>query len=339
MKKAIINSIFVGLVAVLGMGLATVNTYADESNDTESSEQKEAPKTSLTLMPVSRTLQISSASTYDGTLSVINNGSEEIKVEAYAAPYAFVYSQEENLYKLGFSTENKFTQISRWISIKDTDGNYVERPSFKIPAGETLNIDYKVTTPNSIPAGGQYAVIFVQTVSGDANASGIRTEASAGMVLYGHSTEGETIISANISDLEVGYGREAAGAQAASSNFYGSAKVKNDGNVDFFARGVLKVEPIIGFGSYETEGNDGTQSVIPESERVIEDEWTETPGFGLYKVTWTVTAGEETKTVDRLVFVNPLPFIIVMILLLTIIIALIIIGVRKRKERRSRLAV
>ena len=335
MKKTIINTIIASLVAVVGLGFYAINTYAEDGNN--NSDESSKPKTSLTLMPVSRTLQIASGSTYDGTLTVSNDGSEEVKVEVYAAPYSYVYSSEEDLYKLGFSTENKFTQISRWITIKDKDGNFVSRPSFTIPAGETLNVDYLVTTPSSIPAGGQYAVIFVQTVSGEVNSSGIRTEASAGMVLYGHSTEGETIVSSEISDMEIGQGKNS--SEGTNNHFYGKAKVMNNGNVDFFARGKLKVEPIIGFSSYETTGNESSPSVIPESERVVEDEWKETPDFGLYKVTWTVNAGDKSETIEKVIFlINPAA-VIITIIVLTIVVVSIIIGVRKRKERRSRLAV
>ena len=333
MKKVIIKTVVASLVAVLGFGFVGLNVYAEEES------APEAPKTSITLMPVSRTLQIASDSTYDGVMSVTNDGTDEMHIEVYASPYSYVYSESEDLYKLGFSNENNYTQISRWITIKDTDGNYVTRPGFTIPAGETLNVDYRITTPSSIPAGGQYAVIFAQTVSGDVNASGIRTEASAGMVVYGHSTEGQTIIGSEISDMTIGQGSTAADQAAKNNNFYGSAKVKNTGNVDFFAKGKLKVEPIIGFSSYETADNASSPSIIPESERVVQDEWKETPGFGLYKITWTVTAGENTETIERVVFLISPAAIIIAIIVLTIIIVSIIIGVRKRKERRSRLAI
>lgn len=329
MKRAAINTILASLVAILGLGFLVINTYADET---------EAPKASLTLSPVSRTLQIASNSTYDGNMSVTNDGDNEMQVEVYAAPYSYVYSESEDLYKLGFNNENNYTQIARWITIADTTGNYVARPVFTIPGGETLNIDYRIVTPSSIPAGGQYAVIFVQTMSGNVNASGIRTEASAGMVVYGHSTEGETIISAEISDVKIDQGLKAS-EQDDNNNFYGSAKVKNTGNVDFFAKGKLKVEPVIGFSSYETADNSASTSIIPESERVVQDEWKDAPSFGIYKITWTVTAGDQTESVERLVFlINPAVMIIT-IIVLTIIVTLVIIGVRKRKERKSRLAV
>lgn len=345
MKKVVINTILASLIAVLGFAAYTVNahdTYAEDGG--EETSANETPKTSLTLMPVSKTLTISSNSSYDGSLSVSNDGSDDIKVEVHASPYSYVHSDETDAYTLGFNNQNNFTQISRWITIKDAEGNYVQNPTFTIKKGETLNVDYKVTTPNNIPAGGQYAVIFVQTVSSGTNTSGIRTEASAGMVLYGHSSEGEAVVAAEIRDMTIGQGpvtsEGAAGENSDAKNgFYGSAKVKNTGNLDFFARGVLKVEPIIGFSSYETTDNSGVVSIIPESERVVSDGWEDAPGFGIYKVTWTVTAGEETETISQVLFVNLGLMIFIVIIVLTIVVVSIIIGVKKRKERKSRLAI
>ncbi len=334
--KKIINVCLAGLVAVLGFAFFSQSVYAEE--------EEEAPRTSLTLTPVSRTLILKSESTYDGTLKVTNDGTADIKVEVHASPYSYVYSSETDLYQLGFNQENSFTQISRWITIKDASGNYVENPTFSIPKGETLEIEYKITTPSNIPAGGQYAVIFVQTMSSSAG-SGIQAEASAGMIVYGHSTEGETNVSAEIRDMKLSLGGDTettteSNAETTKANtFKASAKVKNTGNVDFFAYGKLKVESIIGFGSYETSEDASAPSVIPESERVVEDEWTETPSFGIYKVMWTVTAGESTETIEQVFFLIPPMAIIIFIIVLTIIIVLIIMGLRKRKERRSRLAI
>ena len=334
MKRTILNTLMLSLVTVLSLGFFVTNSYAEGEG-----EQAEAstPGASISLTPVSKTLQISSNSTYDGELTVTNDGDEEIKIEVYSAPYSYVYSDEEDIYKLGFSNENSFTQITRWISIKDSNGKYVKNPTFVIPAHKSQKIAYQIKTPDNIPAGGQYAVIFAQTLTGNVSATGIRTEASAGMIIYGHSTEGEVVTTSEIRDLTIGHGLK--NETATKNTFYASGKVKNTGNVDFNAYGVLKVEPIIGFSSYETAQGTSIVSVIPESERVVEDEWAESPTFGLYKASWSITAVGNTETTERVILLMSPLAIIIAIILLTIIIVGIIIVVRKRKERRSRLAI
>lgn len=200
-----------------------------------------------------------------------------------------------------------------------------------------MEVHYKISTPSSIPAGGQYAVLFAHTLTATTSASGIRTEASPGLVVYGRSTEGESIISAEISDARIEEGT--VDANGVKSAFSGFAKVKNTGNVDFNAVGTLKITSVFGNTVYETPSNLGRASVIPEAELTVLDRWEETPVFGIFNITWTVKAGEEVETVERTVFVVSPLIIVGIIILLTIIVVWIIIMVKKRKERRSRLAV
>ena len=334
MKKLNALKLISALGLILGVVFCSPNLYADE----ETEEEPSAPQgASISITPVSKVFQLASGSEYDSSFKVNNMGDTDMKIEVYAAPYAYVYSDEEDAYKLGFSTENNYTQMSRWIRIKDTEGNYVKKPTFTIPPKEELEIFYRVTTPESIPAGGQYAVIFAHTLTSVVSANGIKTEASPGIVIYGRSTEGETIVKASISNMEIRQRDES--SEEAKNLFNGYAKIKNEGNVDFTATGVLKVEGFLSGAHYETPQNAGRVSVIPDAELTISDKWDETPDFGIFKVTWTVTAGEETETVEKTIVLIPVYMILIMIMLLTFAVVWIIMMARKRKERRSRLAV
>lgn len=324
--KKIISKLCVVVLAILVFGLSftpALGVYAEE-------EATQTMGTSISLEPVSKILQIASGQTYTQTFKVNNDGDGEMRIEVYAAPYSYVYSDEEDLYKLGFTNENNYTQISRWITFEDVNGNYVEKPTFLINPHESREIKFRITTPSSIPSGGQYAVIFAHTISSATSGSGIRTEASPGMIVYGRSTEGESIVESEFSELKI---------TEQDGKITGSAKVKNTGNVDFNAKGVLKVDPIIGFGSYETPANGGRISVIPEAELVLSNAWDETPGFGIFKATFTVSIGEKTETTEKIIVRMPLFAVVIIIILLTFLTIWIIITVRKRKERRSRLAV
>lgn len=331
MKRFIKGALILSLISLFGFGVLAANTYAEEENS-----EVDTSGTSISLEPSHKTFQISSNSVYEGSFKFKNDGDNELKIEVYVAPYSYVYSEEEDIYKLGFNNENNFTQITRWITIKDESGNYVEHPTFTVPGKESLEIEFRISTPNNIPAGGQYAVIFAQTVGGSVTTSGIRTEASAGMLVYGHSSEGEAVTSAEISNLSIKPGlRDKTNTN--QSGYYASAKVKNAGNIDFNAIGKLKVEPIIWGSSYEAP--QVVFSIIPESERIVEDEWKDIPAFGLYKVTWTVEAAGQTESIERIIFIMSPVFMIITIILLTFLIIWIIIRVRRRKERRARLAV
>lgn len=342
--------ILLGVISLLLLGglafLPTANLYAEDSSGVEVNEASSLGTENagsseagvqISLSPVSKVLQLSSNSVYDEEFTVNNDGSRELEVEVFAAPYSYVYSEDLDTYQLGFSNENHFTQISRWISFKDNDGNYAKTINTTIPPHGSTTISFRVTTPDNIPAGGQYAVVFARTTNGPIGSNGIKTEASPGLVIYGRSSEGEIIAKAEISSLNISQTKVEGNTIRDLIN--ATAKIKNDGNVDISAVGKLTIDGVLGGGHYETPSDRGRISVIPEAELVVSDSWEETPGFGLFKVTWTVTVGDHTETIEQFVVINILPAIIVAIIVLTIIIAGCIILIKKRKERRSRLSV
>ncbi len=336
-KKLLAGLIVVALAlcpAFLSTGWASAEEESKEQEST--SETEDANATNISLTPVSKILQIASGSVYDNKFTINNDGARDLEVEVFAAPYSYIYSEENDSYQLGFNNQNNFTQLSRWVTFKGADGNYAKTINLTLAPKTSKDIEYRITTPDSIPAGGQYAVIFARTTNGVASANGIKTEASPGMVVYGRSTEGETITSAEISNLTIE--QTIQDGDKVKNNINASAKVKNTGNVDFMANGKLVVDGVIGWGHYETETG-GRIAVIPETELVVSDEWKETPGFGIFKVTWTVEAAGQTEVTEKIIVINVVPVAIIIIILLTIIIVWCIMRGRKRKERRSRLSV
>ncbi len=335
MKRKLLGVLlFSALLLLGGMSLFSCSVFAEESPKDDSNAGSPSG-TSISLMPVSKILQIASNSTYEDVMTVTNDGDAPIKIEVYAAPYSYIYSESEDAYKLGFNTDNNFTQIARWITFKDSSGEWVKKTTFEIAPNDSLEVNYRISTPDNIPGGGQYAVIFAHTLTSSVGVNGIRTEASPGMVVYGRSSEGEIKVSPVISDLKI----ESETTKDAKQGFQATAKVKNDGNVDFNAIGVLKVQGLFGDTVYETSGSNGKISVIPEAELTVSDTWTDLPFFGIYRATWTVTVGEDSETVEKVLFINFVWFLILSIILLTIFVVWSIIRVRRRKERRSRLAV
>ena len=336
MKQTIRRLITMSAAAVLGLlGMVMFQNievaYAEEND--EAAELTKAA-TSISISPVSKILQLQPNTVYEDSFKVTNNGDDDMPFEVYASPYSYTYSEETNAYQLGFTRENNYTQITRWITFKGTDGQYVTNPKFTAKPGESVEVEYRISTPESIPAGGQYAVLFAHTLSSTTTSGGIKTEASPGLVVYGRAN-GETITAAEITDIQLH--QSMLDSEGNTKNIINaSGKAKNTGNVDFTASGKLRVEGVFGRTYYETPSNEARVSVIPDTELIVTDEWEETPYFGLFKATWTVTAAAESETVSRMILILPAPIIVVIILLLTIIIVWIIIMVRKRKERRSR---
>lgn len=330
--RSLIRKISVFLLAmVVGVIFVSGTTYADD--------EETSVGTSISISPVSKTLRISSNTVYEDSFKVTNNGNSPMKFEVHTTPYSYTYSEATDSYQLGFSNENIYTQISRWITFLASDGAYVAKTTFTAEPNSSVEVHYRISTPDNIPGGGQYAVIFAHTLSDDTNSSGIRTEASPGLVIYGRS-DGETNVASEISGLAISQSLTVEGSEKNVIN--GVGKVKNTGNVDFMASGRLKVTGIFGNVYYETETTSARSrvSVIPESELSVSDSWDETPYFGMFNVEWTVRAGSNgSETITKFVLIMPPAVIITAILLLTIIIIWIIIVIRKRKERRSKFMV
>ena len=334
MKKLQKISVLVVAMAFSMVFCCNGAVFADGEEDTSDDS---ADGMSISISPVNKVLSLEADHVYEDSFKVTNNSKKEMPFEVYASPYSYTYSEEDSEYKLGFSSENNYTQITRWITFKDADGNYVKTAQFQAEPESSVEVEYRIETPSSIPAGGQYAVLFAHTLSGEVNASGIKTEASPGLVVYGRGV-GETLTAGSVSDSVL---NQTLTVNDETLNLINaSAKVKNEGNVDFMAQGTLKVEGIFGRAYYETPVNKARISVIPETELVVSDVWEETPYFGLFKATWTVTAaGQTEEPITKMILILPPPVLIFVILLLTIIIIWTIIVIRKRKERRSRFTV
>lgn len=331
--KKIVSKISV-LVVVLFVALLFSGSkvaLADENTD----EILKAA-TSISISPVSKILQLEANTIYEDSFKVTNNGDTDMEFEVYASPYSYTYSESDDEYKLGFSQENKYTQITRWVTFKGPDGQYSKNPKFVAKPGSSVEVEYRFSTPESIPAGGQYAVLFAHTLSGATTSGGIKTEASPGLVVYGRAN-GDTKTEATITSINLSQTLKE--GEETKNIINASSKVKNTGNVDFTAVGKLTVQGIFGRTYYETPSNEARVSVIPDTELAVSDTWKDTPYFGLFKATWTVAAAGETETISQMILIMPAPIIIIAILLLTIIIVWIIIMVRKRKERRSRFAI
>lgn len=288
-------------------------------------------KTNISISPASRAVVLESSKVYEDTLSVTNNGDDDMKFEVHASPYSYTRVDENSAFQLGFEKETAYTQITRWITFQNTDGAFVENAQYVATPHSTVDVVYRITAPESVPTGGQYAVIFAHVLSPESENGGIRTEASPGMIIYGRSV-GKTLSSAVIKDLSVKQSVTVDGATKGLIN--GSALVANTGNIDFVASGALEVTGLFGDSCYKTGSDRGLKSIIPETELAVSDTWDDTPYFGIFNVTWTVTAAGETSTITSVIFIIP-PFVIVItILLLTILTICVIMVIRKRKERQ-----
>lgn len=285
----------------------------------------EKPAISLQISPVSNRIFMTHGESKTYTMNVNNIGSDEFSFRVYAAPYTVA---NEN-YDINFSNETKRTQITRWITFKTEAGDYAKEATFKVAPNERVTVEYKVDVPEDVPAGGQYATVFAETIPNkDANSTGIRTVSRVGLIIYGR-TDGATKDSAKVENTEIQ-------AFMTSGDINVRSHVINDGNTDFQASVKLTVKGLFGKElSTQTKGFD----VLPDTARNIAVNWEDTPVMGIFHVTAEIKALDQTETISKIVLVLPVFIIVIMAILLTILIVWIILLIKKRRSQRSRLLV
>lgn len=317
MKKSIF------ILALFAMTMIAAPAYAVECKEGAGG---------ISLSPASEDFSFEAGDVHESTIKIKNmNASDTSNLKVYAAPY----SVDENSTK-DFTTNKPRTQISRWIEFEGPDGEYAQEAIFEVGPCDERTVNYRVVVPDSIPDGGQYAVIFVEN-AGSGSDAGIKTVSRAGMLVYGRASGGETIEQAEILDIRVGTSDEAKdkdGQPLGKTVVSVGGEVKNTGNVDIAVTGDFKVTNVFGQELYH---NTAYTSVLPDATMKITDDWADTSMIGLFMVTYSLSApGVETREVTQLVFICPLPVLIVMVLFLIVVIVGIVSIRKKRRERKAR---
>lgn len=323
MAKNFVKLVPALVVAFLcALGVTVSPTFAEEPAET--------PAIWLQISPVSNRITLNPGEIIEDEFTVENIGTDAFDYKVYATPYYATSTAENNYgYDLNFSVENNYTQIARWVKFADVNGNYAENVTFHVNPGEKQTIKYRVEVPNDIPAGGQYATLFAESIDNSPQEStGIKTVSRVGLVLYANAN-GETRQEASISDYD--FTKFLLGGKLKAS-----AKVTNNGNTDFSASYKYTVKTLFGKTLLEKEES---YFLLPETTRAINFEWGETPFMGIFQVTYKVSALGTTEEHSSVVLVLPIFMMIIALVLLTIIIIWIIILIRKRNERKSRLLV
>ena len=332
MKKLFAGALAFGLVLASVVSLTGLATTASVYAESAEGGQRNA----LQVTPSGARLTFGPGEVLEGhaehcprgddgcSLTVTNIGTGPIHFRVYISPY--VVSGEAN--ELSFSEENatSYTQLSRWVEIQNEDGEWGKEAVFYAEPNEGKTVQYRITTPEDMPGGSQYAVIWAQIMS-DGESEGIETVGQIGAVLTGRSTE-NIVETAEISDYDFQ-------KFAFNGPLTAQATVKNTGNVDFAARYYYVAKTIFGKELY-SNGEDDFVAAYPGTTYHIEHVWEDTPFLGIFQVEWKIVAADAEETHSAVVIIMPIIVMIVMILLLTVIIIWIIIISRRRKELKAR---
>jgi len=315
------------VVAIITLMIASVITVPVHA------EACSSDKSGLSISPVNQPILLEPGSERNYTFEVQNIGEASATFKVYAQPYSMTGED----YTVNFSdTDNKFTQLARWITIKDTNGQYVEKATFQVEACSKTEVEYHVSVPDNAPNGGQYAVIFAEGMNA-ADGGGIKAVPRVGLVMYGHAT-GTTVRSYDLTDFAIKNGvdetlTDAAGNKITKSVIHASVKINNTGNVDLTANTTLTAKNVFGTVLYQ---GDSAAIVLPETSRKVTSVWEKTPLFGLFNVTYTVNIAGDIQNHTAMILIMPAFIVVIVLILVAATTFWIVMTVKKQHERKSR---
>lgn len=254
--------------------------------------------------------------TYDGVFKVQNTGAKEFEYAISITPY----SVSDDKYTLDSETETTYTQMKDWVTLSQNSGT--------LAPDSTEEIKYSIRVPSDAPAGGQYALINIRMAQSDDANSGAAITATKqiGFRLLG-DVEGNTRRTGKVTEQNIP-------SILFNPPISATSVVENTGNTHITASYVLQVFPL--FGNEEVYTNEESPyevTVLPETSRYNSISWDDAPHLGIFRVKQTVTIADETKTIEKTVFLCPIWFIFIILLIIFCIVFWICSRIKSRRER------
>lgn len=256
----------VALSGLLLLGFGASAAIAAESTPTSGTKEE------VTISPASSKIEIEPGQMKSGELTVYNTGEKEFSFVVYARPY----SVETEEYTPNYSDTPARSNLYRWVQFDTTEG--------QLKPGENRKINYTILVPRNADAGGQYGVLFVETVAdneGQVVARNKRVGSIVRLTVGGDIKRTGRVDTQSIPWLQT------------RPPLTTEARVENSGNADFDASVTMRVTTVFGREVYKATSD---YAVYPDKPRQIATVWEGSSVLGLYHVEQTVDVlGEESK--------------------------------------------
>lgn len=278
----------------------------------------------LSVSPTSNKIVLMPGDEYVGNVTVSNpsNMGASMAYDTHVDPF-FVNDE----YSVTLGTENDYTKMKDWITLSNESG--------VLQAGESADVEYKISVPESAPAGGQYAAIVVATAppAGGEGVS-IREVWQIAMPIYA-SIAGESTLSGTISDIDMP-------SFLLNPPIQASFMVENTGNVHTNVTYYMQVFPLFSDEEiYTNEEEPVVSLVMPGTKRTIVSSWGDTPPVGIFRVVQTVKAFGSESVTEKTIIICPVWLLFLIFFAIIAVIIWIVMRVRargkkSRKETASR---
>ena len=194
------------------------------------------------------------------TINVYNQGSEPIRVSAYAMDFSIGRDGDFNFYEPGHESYS----ASEWLNMEQAD--------FELVPGESKEVEVVVSAPATVEPGGHYAALFFEAVP-SGNQSAVSVSMRIPTLFYitiPGITGAEVIANADIVSLQLP-------GVAGRGPVEMGVVVRNSGNVHLTVAARAYFAASWGNAS---ELDLGQMVILPNSEGVLKGEWQRSPLFG-----------------------------------------------------------
>lgn len=261
---------------------------------------------------------------YAGAVTVSNIGRLDLHFNVSTRPYS---ASGEN-YEADYTTESVYTQLANWISFSQTN--------YELAPGESADVAFRITVPDDVASGGQYAVIIIETRDGIEEGSTIRQVSQLAGQLFGRVDGGDiresgTVVEQKIPQIVLG------------QDLAVREVTRNTGNVDFSLNHTVSVvdfftgKEVFGANSIGSSGQQigsARQTIFPGTERASTLTWENSPMLGVYRVTETVSFLDQNFTYEQMVFIIPIWLVVLVGCFVGLMILWVILRIRRRRKSR-----
>lgn len=303
----------VAFAITIGIGSLAFATSVQAADD--------KPAYRLQVSPSQSNIQeLQPGATYHGSFSVQNTGTQAYTYITEIRPYT-VIGQD---YELNINDYTGYTEITDWITL--------ENGTARIEPNTQQRVDFTISVPENAPAGSQSAALIVYLDHSAADASGVQTVSQIAHLVYANIA-GETTRTAKVLENKIP-------SFLFNPPIVAKSVVKNTGNVYTNAIYELEVRNFFGDKLAYTnisEDHNGdkvyeTRVIFPETERYNEVSWDGAPQLGLFKVKQTIRIFDETDTIEKLVFLCPIWFLVLIIIFVFVAVFWIVSRITRRKR-------
>ena len=214
-------------------------------------------------------LTVNSGGQTEKIVNVQNQGSEPIRVSAYAMDFSIGRDGDFNFYEPGHESYS----ASKWLN--------VEKADFELVPGESKEVEVVVSAPATVEPGGHYAALFFEAVP-SGNQSAVSVSMRIPTLFYitiPGITGADVIANADIVSLQLP-------GVAGRGPVEMEVVVRNSGNVHLTVAARAHFAAPWGNAS---ELDLGQMVILPSSDGVLKGEWQRSPFFG--KVRASVVIG------------------------------------------------